>query len=325
MDWLLSSPFVGKTVTLIGVGALGTVIASHLTRAGIGTLRLVDRDFVEESNLQRQLLFDEQDVIDHIPKVIAAKNKLEQINCATTIHPFIQDVNANTIESLVEKSDIIIDATDNMETRFLINEVSIKHNIPWVYGGAIQSRGMFCSIIPTKTPCLVCLFPGNYQSHGETCDTVGVLGPLVHIIGTYQATEALKIMTKQYDLVNVHLTQLDIWEFDYDQLPVERNPNCPCCVENEFPFLENKGENYYFAQLCGKDSIQITPTTELNINFPLWEQRWRKLGRVIRTPFLIKLYYEDYQLTLFQDGRLLIKGTQNEGLAKKLYSQFIGN
>ncbi|WP_218970556.1 ThiF family adenylyltransferase [Alkalihalobacterium alkalinitrilicum] len=316
-----------KTVTLIGVGALGTVVANHLVRAGVGTLRIVDRDFVELTNLQRQMLFNERDVETNEPKVIAAREKLLLINSDVKIIPSIQDVNARTIESLVENSDVIIDATDNMDTRFLINDVSIKHRIPWVYGGAIHSRGMFFSILPEETPCLRCLFPGSHHNHGETCDTVGVLGPLVHIIASYQVTEALKILLGYKEKLNRQLNQLDTWFHDYDEIPIEhaRNPNCECCTQKNFQYLDQQSNDMFFSQLCGRDSIQVTPYTKLNINLKVWESKWKPLGKVLCTPFLLRLQYGKYQLTLFQDGRLLIKGIQDELEAKKIYSKLIGN
>ncbi|MBU8906034.1 ThiF family adenylyltransferase [Desertibacillus haloalkaliphilus] len=316
-----------KTVTIIGVGALGTVAAHHFVRTGVGNIRLVDRDFVEESNLQRQMLFDENDVKANTPKVIAAKKKLERINSNVTIVSLIQDVNATTIEEIVEGSDVIIDATDNMETRFLINDVSVKHDIPWIYGGAIHTRGMFFSVIPGHTPCLRCLFPTSSQNHGETCDTVGVLGPLVHIIASYQVTEALKILLDYKQNRNRHLNQLETWEYDFDGLPIEhsRNPNCECCVERTFNYLNQQSNQLLISQLCGRDSIQITPTETIRIDLKAWAKKWRPLGDVTCTPFLLRLHYQNYQLTLFQDGRLLIKGTEDEREAKKLYSNLVGN
>ena len=316
-----------KTVGLIGVGALGTVAANHLVRSGIGTLRLVDRDFVEMSNLQRQMLFDENDVAQHLPKVIAASHKLKKINSEVKIESYVQDVNASTIESLVEHCDVIIDATDNMETRFLINDVSTKFGIPWIYGGAIHARGMFTPIIPGETPCLQCLFPGSYHQHGDTCDTVGVLGPLVHIIAAYQVTEAIKLLLGYNDKLNRQLTQIDTWSFDIDEIPVEfsHNPECSCCVKHEFNYLNREASDSFVSQLCGRDSIQIAPAQPVKIDFKQWEKKWKPLGPVIATPFLLRLDYGPYQLTLFEDGRLLVKGTQEPSEAKSIYSKLIGN
>ncbi len=315
-----------KTITVIGVGALGTVVSSHLTRAGIGTLRIIDRDYVDKSNLQRQMLFDEVDVDTCTPKVIAAERKLRAINSGVNIISYIQDVNPHTIEDLIVNSDLIIDATDNMATRFLINDASIKHNIPWIYGGAIHSRGMFFTVIPNETPCLQCLFHQSNQQHGETCDTVGVLGPLVHIIAAAQVTEAYKILLGYEAKINRNLCQVDTWDFDYDELPIEysKNPNCRCCEKKEFTYLEEQLSDIYLSELCGRDSIQITPTNKVQLNLATWERKWRPLGKIHLTPFLLRLYYNKYQLTLFQDGRLLIKGTQDEIEAKNLYSKFIG-
>ncbi|WP_096200570.1 ThiF family adenylyltransferase [Bacillus sp. FJAT-45350] len=315
-----------KTVAIIGVGALGTVAAYHIARAGIGTVRLIDRDFVELSNLQRQMLFDEDDVKQNLPKVIAAQQKLNLIT-GVNIQPCINDVNATSIEELVGDCDLIIDATDNMATRFLINDVSIKHNIPWVYGGAIHSRGMFFSIIPDETPCLQCLFPGSYEQHGETCDTVGVLGPLVNIIASYQVIEACKILLGYKKYVNKQLNQIDTWNFDYDEIPIEysQNPECPCCANRNFTYLENQENEMFISQLCGRDSIQITPSRKTKLDLQKWAKKWEAIGNVTITPFLLRLDYSPYQLTLFQDGRLLIKGAQTETEAKNIYARFIGH
>jgi molybdopterin/thiamine biosynthesis adenylyltransferase len=315
-----------KIVTLIGAGALGTVIANHLVRAGIGELRLVDRDVVEESNLQRQMLYDEKDVKSKAPKAIAASQKLKRINSEVNIIPHVQDVNPSTIEDIVLGSHLIMDATDNMETRFLMNDVSIKHNIPWIYGGAIRSRGMTMTIIPEKTPCLRCLFHGSYEQHGETCDTVGVLGPLVHIVASYQAVEALKLLVGHDSSLQKDFMQLDIWYNDFDVMPLSSSMNetCPCCQMKQFDYLTHQSNETLFSQLCGRDSVQINPSKKQDINFDVWEKKWAALGKVERTPFLLRLIYESYRLTLFKDGRLLIHGTNNITEAKQIYAKIIG-
>jgi molybdopterin/thiamine biosynthesis adenylyltransferase len=315
-----------KTVTLIGAGALGTVIANHLVRAGIGELRLVDRDVVEESNLQRQMLYDERDVLNKSPKAISASEKLQRINSEVTIVPYVQDINPSTIEDIVLGSHLIMDATDNMETRFLLNDISVKYSIPWIYGGAIRSRGMTMTIIPGITPCFRCLFHGSFEQHGETCDTVGVLGPLVHIVASYQTAEALKLLVEHDPSVQKDFIQLDIWYNDFDVMPLSNSTNetCPCCKMKQFDYLNQQTNETLYSQLCGRDSVQICPSIKQDINFDVWEKRWGALGKVERTPFLLRLLYQTYRLTLFQDGRLLIQGTNNFTEAKQIYTKIIG-
>lgn len=316
-----------KKVALIGVGALGTVIANQLVRIGVGEIRLIDRDFVEESNLQRQMLFDEQDAKERLPKAIAAVQKLEQINSKVTLTPFITDVHAGTIESLVQGVDIILDGTDNMETRFLINDVSVKYNIPWVYGGAIHSRGVSTTIIPMKTPCFRCLFHQVQSQHGQTCDTVGVLGPVVHIIASLQVAEALKLLKNDFSLIRKDMIQVDIWNHDIDFLPIENNinPNCPCCQQKIFEYLHRQVQDNLLSQLCGRDSIQITPSSKRKVNLAIWEEKWSSLGHTERNPFLLRLHYQSYRLTLFTDGRLLIQGTDDPKIARRIYAQLMGH
>lgn len=316
-----------KTVTIIGMGALGTALANHLVRAGVGKLIIVDRDFVEESNLQRQMLFDEEDANNHIPKVIAAKNKLALINSSVIIDHYIADVNFNNIEDFVKDSHVILDGTDNMATRFLINDISMKFGIPWIYGGVVHSRGMTTTIIPNKTPCFRCLFPNAQTSNGETCDTVGVLSTVVHVIASYQATEALKILIEDPTSVREEMIQIDVWKNDYDEFPFQYslNKNCPCCQKRQFDFLHNESASHLISSLCGRDAIQITPADKnLHLNLEDYYKKWKELGEAIKTPYLLRLQFEEYQLSLFNNGRLLIQGTTDPIIAKRLYTALVG-
>ncbi|MDQ0255849.1 adenylyltransferase/sulfurtransferase [Evansella vedderi] len=318
-----------KTVSIIGIGALGTALANHLVRAGIGEIRLIDRDFVEESNLQRQMLFDEKDVNSNKPKAIAANEKLSIINSEVKIIPIVNDVNNGNIESLVSGSDLILDGTDNMETRFLINDVSIKLGIPWIYAGVVHSRAMTATIIPGITPCFACLFPNVGSGHGETCDTVGVLSTAVHIIASYQATEAFKLLIEHETYRREDMVQLDIWKNDYETFPFQYslNPDCPCCRKKQFAYLDNKTSDKLVSSLCGRDAIQITPlgNEEESLDLTYLKDKWSKIGKVEQTPFLLRLNYEDYQISLFKTGRIIIKGTTDTEIAKRLYSTLVGN
>lgn len=316
-----------KSVTIIGMGALGTALSNHLVRAGVGELKIVDRDFVEESNLQRQMLFDENDALEHKPKVVAAMEKLSLINSNVKIDPYIEDIHANNIEKIVKGSDLILDGTDNMQTRFLINDVSIKLGIPWIYGGVVHSRGMTTTIIPNQTPCFRCMFPNLETGHGETCDTVGVLSTVVHVIAAYQATEAFKLLIEDNSFLREDMVQLDVWKNDFDLFPFHLSINeaCPCCKNRNFEFLSKNSRGHLISSLCGRNSIQITPEDERVINFNDLFAKWSKLGDVKKTPYLLRLTYGDYQLSLFSNGRLLVQGTTDQTIAKRLYSTLVGD
>ncbi len=315
-----------KVVTIIGIGALGTALANHLVRAGVGEVRLVDRDFVEESNLQRQMLFDEKDALEHLPKAVAAHNKLTAINSLVKIRSYIEDINASNIEDIVEGSHLILDGTDNMMTRYLINDVSVKLNIPWIYGGVVHSRGMTTTIIPNKTPCFRCLFPDVETGHAETCDTVGVLSTVVHVIASYQATEALKLLIEDHSFIREEMIQLDIWKNDFDLFPFQLsfNHDCPCCQKSDFKFLSNVSTNLV-SSLCGRNAIQVTPINSKEITFSDFHKKWAKLGSVKQTPYLLRLTYEEYHLSLFKNGRLLVQGTSDITIARRLYSTLVGD
>ncbi|QOY35982.1 ThiF family adenylyltransferase [Anaerobacillus isosaccharinicus] len=316
-----------KIVTIIGMGALGTALSNHLVRAGIAELRIVDRDIVEESNLQRQMLFDEKDARDHIPKVIAAKQKLNSINSAVKIIDFLEDVNATNIESIVTGSDLILDGTDNMKIRFLINDISIKLGIPWIYGGVVHSRGMTTTIIPNKTPCFRCLFPNAEAGHGDTCDTVGVLSTVVHVIASYQATEAFKLLIGDDYSLRHEMIQLDVWKNDFDEFPFQNSLNkaCPCCQKRNFDFLESSTSSSLITSMCGRNSIQITPMNSFTkINFDDFYKKWEKIGEVKKTAYLLRLKYEEYDISIFKNGRLLVQGTSDITTAKRLYSTLVG-
>lgn len=316
-----------KKVALVGVGALGTVIANHLARVGIGELRLIDRDYVEESNLQRQVLFNEEDAQRQLPKAIAAMEKLQRINPSVTLIPHVTHLQPSNAHELIAGVDLILDGTDNLETRFLINDLSIKYNIPWIYGGVIHSRGVSATIIPRVTPCFRCLFDRPHGAHGQTCDTVGVLSPIVNIVAAFQVAEALKLLTDSLTVLRKQMLQINIWNHDLDYLPIENgiNPACPCCQQHKYEFLEQKIDEKLFSQLCGRDSIQITPSTKQNINLTHWQEKWANLGNTEINPFLLRLNYQNYRITLFKDGRVIIQGTTDDNVAKKMYSQLIGD
>lgn len=234
---------LSKKAVVVGMGALGSVIASHLVRSGVGYVRMIDRDIVELSNLQRQSLYDEEDVAAHSPKVVAAKRKLRKINSTVTVESIISDLNPDNAEELLSGFDVIMDGTDNFPTRYLINDISLKLEIPWIYGGIVSSRGAFSVIIPGKTPCFRCLFPEISNSPKETADTAGVLSPITHIIASFQAAEVLKLLTGAEN--SPYLEQIDVWHHSSLQMDISngRNPDCPACVHHHYEFLDRSSRN----------------------------------------------------------------------------------
>lgn len=315
-------------VAIVGMGALGTVLANHMVRAGIGFVRIIDRDFVEPSNLQRQMLYDEEDANQHLPKAMAAFEKLRKINSEVTIEPIIADLTAYNAEEFLADVDLILDATDNFHVRYLINDVSVKHTIPWVYGGAVSSKGMFTSIRPGITPCLRCLFPEPLQAgDAPTCDTAGVIGPIIHIVASYQATEAFKILVGAEDAFNPNLEHFDIWQNQHSQMRVGkmRRPDCPCCQKHEFTYLQPGSQTNMAASLCGRNTVQITPSENARLNLETMEQRLSPIGTVERNKFLLRFHQEPYTLVIFPDGRVLVQGTDDTSMARTLYDRYIGS
>ncbi|QIZ07085.1 thiazole biosynthesis adenylyltransferase ThiF [Priestia megaterium] len=314
-------------VAIVGVGALGTVIANHLVRSGVGYIRLIDRDLVELSNLQRQTLFDEEDAKLQLPKVIAAKKRLNRINSTVTVDAVIADLNLDNAEELLTDFNCIVDGTDNFMTRFLINDVAVKFGIPWVHGAAVSSRGMFATIKPGITPCYRCLFPHVPSGTGETCDTVGVLSPLTDIIGSFQAMEALKILVDEKTTPN--LEQIDIWDYTTMQMDISegRNPNCPTCVNHQFDFLDRSSElQVAYTTLCGRNTIQINPRNKRDLDVKKVAANLKKSGKVSGNDYLIRFTpEEDISIVVFKDARVLIHGTNDVVKAKLLYSKYIGN
>src|SRR3954454_9582987 len=247
-------------VTLCGCGALGTVLANALVRAGVGHVRLVDRDFIETSNLQRQVLFDEHDVAENLPKAEAAARKLGAINSSVHVQPVVTDIDRTNILELVQDADVILDGTDNFEVRYLINDAAVKLGKPWVYGGSIGSHGMTMTILPGETPCLRCVFeaaPGPGEA--ATCETAGVLGPIVNIVASFQVAEALKILTGKLDKVNRELIYIDVWENIQRKIkiaPLLGKVDCPCCQRRQFEWLDGL-HGAQTTSLCGRNAVQI--------------------------------------------------------------------
>lgn len=311
---------------IVRMGALGKVSANRLVRSGVGFITMIDRDFVEESNLPRQTLYDEEDALNQLPKVIAAKKKLEKINSTVSIEAVIADLNLDNAEDLLSGFDVIVNGTDNFLTRYLINDVAIKYNIPWVYSGAVSSRGMFTSIIPGKTPCYRCLFPQVPGGLGETCDTVGVLTPLTDIIGSFEAMEAIKILVGAE--TTPYLEQMDIWHHSNFQMDILNggNENCPACVYHRFEFLDRTShQQVIFSTLCGRDTIQINLRLKGGIDLNELARRLRNSGEVKGNQYLLRFFpNKDLKMVFFKDGRVLVHGTNDPVEAKSYYAKYIG-
>ncbi len=314
-------------VAIVGLGALGTSLANHMVRSGVGWIRLIDRDFVEESNLQRQMLFDEQDAQKSLPKVVAAAEKLQAINSTIQIETHIADVNWNNAEELLTGVDLILDGTDNFAIRYLINDVSVKHKIPWIYGGVVSSRGMSYTIRPGITPCLRCLFPeAPAVGSAETCDTAGVIGPAVHIVTAYQAAEALKLLVGDTEALDPRLRHFDLWENTQGAIQVNKNPDpdCPTCSHHNFTYLDPANKESQAISLCGRNTVQITPMQKGRLNLETFAKRLSQLGTVQQNRFLLRAKIESYQLVLFPDGRILVQGTEDIPTARSIVAKYIG-
>ncbi|MBI3835003.1 MAG: ThiF family adenylyltransferase [Planctomycetes bacterium] len=314
---------------LFGCGALGTVIANTLVRAGLGHLKICDRDFIELDNLQRQVLFDESDIAEGLPKAEAAARTLSRINSEVCIEPAVIDVNPNNIERLSQDAQILLDGTDNFETRFLINDLAVKTNRPWLYGAVIGSTGLCMTIVPGRTPCLRCIFDqAPPPEMNPTCDTAGVLGSIVNIIGSLQAAEAIKILSGREDAINPALVQVDIWTGRWLNMNVATaRPDgvCSCCGLREFSYLNGKFASAT-TTLCGRDAVQINPGTATRIDLA---QIARKLGPVAdgeiqHNRFMLRARVGGHDLTLFPDGRAIIKGTKEPEKARSLYAKYLG-
>ncbi|OIJ16094.1 thiamine biosynthesis protein ThiF [Anaerobacillus arseniciselenatis] len=311
-----------KKILIVGMGALGTVLANHLVRAGVGHVRFVDRDYVEKSNLQRQLLFDEDDVLDALPKAVAAEKRLKKINSDVVVEGIVADVTLQNIDELMDGVDLVLDGTDNFQTRFLINDACYKAKIPFVYGGAVSSRGMSAIFIPEVTPCLRC-FIGGGDSSGQTCDTIGVLSPVVDIVASFQAIEALKYLTGNYDVQRKSLITFDVWKHHmYEMKFSKKKDTCPTCSLEQYPALQAEKEQTV-TSLCGRETVQINMGHKLNLDE--WAEKLSSVAKVSKTPFLVRAELEEGEkLVLFPDGRTLVQGTEDITRAKTIYARYIG-
>jgi len=316
-------------VVLFGCGALGTVLANTLVRAGVGFMRICDRDFIERDNLQRQVLFDEDDIAANLPKAQAAANKLRRVNSEVDVEPVVVDVNPTNIEELACGADVLLDGTDNFETRFLINDLAVKSRRPWVYGAVIGATGLCMTIIPHDTPCLRCVFEeAPPPEMNPTCDTAGVLGPAVNLVASLQAVEAIKLLIGRREEINRHLVQLDVWSGRLSNMKVQSaydQGNCPCCKRDQFPYLEGKFAGAT-TTLCGRDAVQIVPGGARRIDFEAIAAKLRGAasGPARHNAYMLRVEIDGYEMTLFPDARAIIKGTHEPDKARTLYAKYFG-
>lgn len=312
----------GASVALVGCGALGTVAAEILTRAGVGRLRIIDRDFVEWSNLQRQFLFTEADAAEALPKAMAAVRRLAQINSEVDLEPVVADLTPASADELLEDARLIIDATDNFETRFLINDYAVREGVPWIYSAAVGSYGLKLAIVPGRTACLRCVYPDPPQGAQPTCETEGVLAPITSAIASLACGDALKILARGPGSVTTLLTTVDVWSGVIRQTaPPARDPACPCCGERDFVHLA--GQRRAPISLCGRNAVQIHERSR-PVDLADLARRLASLASVRSNDFAVRALIDDYELTVFPDGRAIIKGTTDPGIARSLYARYVG-
>jgi molybdopterin-synthase adenylyltransferase len=310
-------------IAIVGCGATGSVLASLLARAGVGTISIIDRDYVEPSNLQRQSLFDEADAAESLPKAIAAARRIAAFNSKIVVAPHVADLNPANIGVLLEDVQLILDGTDNFETRYLLNDFAVKNSIPWIYTAAVGSYGVTMNVLPGKTACLGCIFSSPPQGTFETCETAGILNSAVSLVASIAATEAVKLLIGADECLRRTLLSFDVWRNDRAEVASDKpSSGCRTCGEREFPHLAGEGRPH--ITLCGRNSVQIherhRPVDLLEMS-----ERLRPLGTVRHNDFVLKFWQEPYEMTLFPDGRAIIKGTTDKTIAKSLYARYIGS
>ncbi len=312
-------------VLLIGCGALGSSLAEMMTRAGVGTLTLVDRDYVEESNLQRQSLFDEEDAARGMPKAVAAEAKLRRLNTEVRVRGIVADLSTESADELLRDADLVLDGTDNFETRFLVNDVCVREGLPWIYGACVGAHGLALVVRPRLTPCLRCVLeekppPGS----GPTCDTAGVVAPIVHVIAGIQAGEALKLLAGRSESLLPGLVTVDLWQGHFEVLDFTgRAPSCPACTEGRYDYAV-VGAAGNSTALCGRDAVQVRPPRGSVLDLPALASRLAAVGSVSSNPYLIRFQAPEAELIVFGDGRAIVKGVTDTAQARSLYAKYIG-
>lgn len=319
-------------VVVIGCGALGSSHVEMLARAGVGHLRIVDRDFVEESNLHRQTMFTERDAGARLPKAIAAAQRVAEINADVKAEPIVADVNRFNVEELIRDAALVLDGTDNFQTRYLINDACVKGDVNWIYGAAVSSYGVTMTIRPRVTPCLRCIFAEMPQpGSAPTCDTAGVIMPIISIVAAVQVAEALKLLARRTEDLHNSLMQFDVWRNEWRKLRLGApSAECPTCALNRFDALESEAAEFA-ATLCGRDAVQINPARtgaageRREVDLDELARRLETVGEVRVNPYLLRVQIEAYELSVFRDGRAIIRGTDDVSIARSVYARYIGS
>lgn len=309
-------------VVIIGCGALGTAQANALVRAGVGNLRIVDRDFVEASNLQRQALFDEADASENLPKAVAAERKLRRINSDVCVEGVVADADSRNTEHLVAGFQVILDGTDNFEARYLLNDVALRLGIPWIYGAVVGGYAATFTVLPGRTPCLACVFPNPPRGMHDTCDTVGVFAPAVSWAAAVQVSEALKILLGLEDELHASLLAFDVWKNHSQRVKLKVDPTCRACGARDFVYLE-AGDSAH-TTLCGRNAVQICQRESRRLDLASLKSRLERFGPVRANAFLLRCVLDPYELTVFADGRAIVKGTHDPAIARGIYAKYIG-
>lgn len=314
---------------ICGCGALGCVVADSLVRSGVGFVRLMDRDFVDLDNLHRQVLFDENDAADQLPKAVAAAERLSRVNGDVQIEPVVADLNAGNIRRLADDVDVLVDGTDNFETRYLLNDLAVAANKPWLFAGCVGAEGQMLAIVPGKTPCLSCIMPEPPPAAAQpTCESAGVLNPIVSVIASLQAMEAIKLLSGNRDQLNPAMTFVDLWQNEIRMVSVaaSRSEDCPTCGRREFAWLEG-GRGAAVTRLCGRNSVQISSSPAADVvavDLLALASKLQEVGRVTANPYLVRLEVDNYQLTVFADGRTVVGGTDDPAEARTVHAKYIG-
>jgi len=305
-------------IVVVGCGALGSFHAAALARAGVGTITIIDRDYIEESNLHRQWLFEEADAAEGLPKAAAAARRLSRINSSVRVRPLVADLTPSNVEELLGGAGVILDGTDNFEARFLINDFAVSRGLPWIYGAAVGSYGIAMPVIPGRTACLRCVYPTPPGGVQPTCETAGVLNVIVSAVASVQVADALKILCGGE--LRARITTLDVWNGGIRQVDAPpRDPECPCCARGEFPYLEESSRPP--VTLCGRDAVQVAGRA---IELADLAARLRRLGEVRANEYAVRFLCAPYEMTIFADGRAIVKGTSDTGVARSLYARYVG-
>ena len=312
-------------VAIVGCGATGSALAGLLARAGVGLLRIIDRDYVESSNLQRQALFDEADAAESLPKAIAATRKITAFNSQITVEAKVEDLVPSNIEVLLQETNLILDGTDNFETRYLINDYSVDRTLPWIYSAAVGSYAVTLNVVPGQTACLTCIFPDSPRGIVETCETSGILNSAVNLVASVSATEAIKFLVGGADNPTLRrsLLSFDLWTNEHAEISAAKpRPGCRACAERDFIHLAGEGRPH--ITLCGRNSVQIHER-QRPIDFKEMDHRLQPHGIVRHNDFVLKFWHDPYEMTLFPDGRAIIKGTTDTAVARSLYARYVGS